>query len=169
MDEPIVNLKESWWQRWLLKPVTKQLMVGMSSERISWTISLGIVLGVFPILGTPTLICLLFGWAFGLNQAVLQVFKELAYPLHLILILVFIRLGEQLYRVPVTSFSVHQLIMKFKDDPLQFTKDFGVMALQGVSAWLLIAPFAAILIKISVMPMVKKLSSSLQSRKGIKL
>ncbi|MEX1048232.1 MAG: hypothetical protein WED15_01800 [Akkermansiaceae bacterium] len=125
------------------------------------------VLGVFPIMGSTTLVCLLAGWLLRLNQPVLHVFKTLVYPLHLALILVFIRLGERLYGVPLISFSIPQLIVRFREDPLQFARDFGMAAWHGVSAWLLIAPVAALLIKLAVMPMLTRLAGSLARREGV--
>jgi hypothetical protein len=116
-------------------------------------------------MGTTTLVCLLAGWLLRLNQPVLHVFKTLVYPLHLALILVFIRLGERLYGVPLISFSIPQLLEKFKNDPLQFARDFGVAAWHGVSAWLLIAPVVAVLIKLAVTPLLKRLEGSIQRRK----
>ncbi len=165
MAEVSMVPRESWWRRWLVAPVVAQLTLGISSERIGWTIALGIVLGVFPIMGTTTLVCLLAGWLLRLNQPVLHVFKTLVYPLHLALILVFIRLGERLYGVPLISFSIPQLLEKFKNDPLQFARDFGVAAWHGVSAWLLIAPVVAVLIKLAVTPLLKRLEGSIQRRK----
>ena len=158
-------VKESWWRRWLIAPVVKQLTLGTTPEKIAWTISLGVVLGVFPIMGSTTLVCLLVGWLFRLNQPVLHVFKTLVYPFHLALILVFIRLGECLYGVPLISFSIPQLLARFKADPVQFARDFGMAAWHGVSAWLLIAPVAAILIKVAVLPVLRQLAASLQRRK----
>lgn len=162
-----VEVKPSWWRRWLVAPVVKQLTLGTTPERIAWTIALGVVLGVFPIMGSTTLVCLLAGWLLRLNQPVLHVFKTLVYPLHLALILVFIRLGERLYGVPLISFSIPQLLARFKADPLQFARDFGMAAWHGVSAWLLIAPVAAILIKVAVLPVVRQLAESLQRRKEV--
>lgn len=157
--------KTSWWRRRLVAPVVAQLMVGISPERIAWAISLGIVLGVFPIMGTTTLVCLAAGWLLRLNQPVLHVFSNLVYPLHLVLILVFIRLGERLYGAPRMSFSIPQLLGRFKDDPLQFGRDFGMSAWHGVFAWLLIAPVAALLIKLAIMPVLRQLDTSLKRRK----
>ena len=132
MGEAAISPRESWWRRWLVAPVVAQLTVGISPERIGWTIALGIVLGVFPIMGSTTLISLLVGWILHLNQPVLHVFKTLVYPLHLALILVFIRLGERLYGVPLIAFSIPQMIAKFKADPLLFAQDFGMAAWHGV-------------------------------------
>lgn len=135
-----------------------QLTYDTSPDKIGWTIALGMVVSVFPIMGTTTLVCLLIGWLFQLNQPVLHVFRAVVYPLHLALILIFIRLGEHLYEAPLISFSIPQLIGKFKDSPLQFARDFGMAAWHGVSAWLLIAPVAAVLIKMAVMPALRKLA-----------
>ncbi|MEY3896890.1 MAG: hypothetical protein RLZZ214_2411 [Verrucomicrobiota bacterium] len=159
--------KESWWRRRLVAPVVAQLTVGISPERIAWAISLGIVLGVFPVMGTTTLVCLVAGWLLRLNQPVLHVFSNLVYPLHLVLILVFIRLGERLYGAPRLSFSIPQLLGRFKDDPLQFGRDFGMSAWYGVSAWLLIAPVAALLIKLAIVPVLRQLEVSLKRRKEV--
>lgn len=153
---------ESWWRRWLVAPVVKQLTLGATPEKIAWTIALGLVLGVFPIMGTTTLVCLVAGWLLRLNQPLLHIFKTLVYPLHLALILVFIRLGERLHGVPLIPFSIPQLLVRFKEDPYQFAQDFGMAAWHGVSSWLLIAPVAAILIKLAVLPALRQLAVSLQ-------
>ena len=154
--------EESRWRRWLVAPVKAQLSQGISVNRVSWTVALGLVLGVFPVMGTTSLVCLLVGWAFRLNQALLHVFKTIVYPLHLALILVFIRLGERLYGVPLISFSIPELMGKFKADPLKFVQDFGTAAWHGVSAWLVIAPFAVMLIKIAVTPVLRRVGKSLE-------
>jgi uncharacterized protein (DUF2062 family) len=167
MAETVAIPREIWWRRWLVAPVVAQLTVGISPERIGWTIALGVVLGVFPIMGTTTLVCLLAGWLLRLNQPVLHVFKTLVYPLHLALILVFIRLGERLYGVPLILFSIPQMLRKFRNDPLQFATDFGMAAWHGVSAWLLIAPVAAVLIKLAVTPILNQLALSIQRRKEL--
>ncbi len=160
--EVVDSPQEPWWRRWIVAPVKVQLTQGMSVEKVSWTISLGIVLGVFPIMGTTSLICLFAGWLIRLNQPLLHVFSSIVYPLHLALILVFIRLGETLYGVPLTAFSIPELLGKFKADPLQFARDFGLAAWHGISAWLLIAPVGAVLIKWAVAPVVGRMAKSMR-------
>ncbi|MBK1882416.1 DUF2062 domain-containing protein [Luteolibacter pohnpeiensis] len=154
----------SWWRRWLLDPIIQQLTQGVSPQHLSWTVALGVVFGIFPIMGSTTVMCLLVGWIFKLNQAILHAFKAIVYPLHLSLILVFIRMGERLYGAPLIPFSVPQLMAKFKESPVQFAKDFGMTAWHGVSAWLLIAPFATILIKILVTPIITRMDRMVRNR-----
>ena len=118
-------------------------------------------------MGTTTLVCFLMGWMLRLNQPVLHVFKTLVYPLHLAMILVFIRMGEHLYQVPLISFSIPQLLERFKVDPLQFVRDFGMTAWYGVSAWLIVAPLAAFLIKLAVMPFLMRLAETIKRRQEL--
>ncbi len=156
----------SWWRRWLIAPVKDQLTRGMSVKKVAWTISLGFVLGVFPVMGTTSLVCLVAGWIFHLNQGLLHVFKAVVYPLHLALILVFIRMGERLWGAPLIPFSIPELLVKFKADPILFAREFGMAAWHGVSAWLIVAPFAALLIRWAVLPVVRKFSASLEEVKS---
>lgn len=169
MAGAVISPRESRWRRWLIAPVVVQLTGGASLDKIAWTIALGMVLGIFPVMGTTTFVCLLAGWLCKLNQPLLHVFRAIVYPLHLLLILVFIRLGERLYDAPLISFSIPQLVGKFEESPLQFARDFGMAAWHGVSAWLLVAPIVAVLVKQAVMPVLRSLSESLKRRREVEL
>ncbi len=165
LDAILAEDKPCWWRRWLVEPVIGQLICGIPPERLAWTIAAGMVLGVFPVMGTTTLVCLFSGWAFGLNQPVLHVFRAVVYPLHLMLILVFIHLGERLFGAPLLSFSIPELMGKFKESPLGFCREFGVAAFQGVVAWMVVAPFAAVLIKLASLPLLRQLRDAVLKRK----
>ena len=149
--------KKSRFNRWVIQPIVKQLKQGTSPERLSWSVSLGITLGIFPIMGSTSIMCFIFGWLFKLNQPVLHLFKTLTYPIHLPLILIFIRLGQKMHGVPLLSLSIPELLGQFKDSPLQFAKDFGIAALLGIEAWaicsLIIIPAAYFI----ALPLLRKL------------
>lgn len=74
---------ESLWRRWVMKHVIAQLTQGTSPGKVAQAIAFGVTIGLFPLLGTPTLISLAVGILMKLNQPVLQVFRELTYPLQL--------------------------------------------------------------------------------------
>lgn len=163
-DEAPNEAHPTWWRRWVVNPVVKQLTVGQAPEKIGWTIALGVVLGIFPIMGSTTLISWLVGWIFGLNQPIMQIFRTLVYPLHLALILVFIRMGERLFGVPLISLSIPELLTRFKEDPVRFAGDFGMAAFHGVTAWVLVAPFLILLIKYSITPLLKRVAQTITRR-----
>ena len=168
VDDADDGKRHVWWRRWIVDPIIDQLTRGVSPEKLSWTIALGVVFGVFPVMGSTTVVCLAVGWIFKLNQAILHVFKAMVYPLHLALILVFIRMGERLYGVPLIPFSIGELMVRFKNSPIQFARDFGLAAWHGISAWLLVAPIAAIIIKLAVTPLLNKLAELIRRRKESK-
>jgi len=50
---------DPWWKRWFINPVLKQLTQGISAEKLAWTVAIGCALGIFPIMGTTSLVCFL--------------------------------------------------------------------------------------------------------------
>lgn len=155
--ETIAPPWKSRFHRWIVQPIINQLKRGTSPEELSWTIALGVTLGIFPIMGSTSLVCFIAGMIFKLNQAILHLFKSLTYPLHLALILVFIRLGQQLNGVALIKFSIPQMMGQFKDDPTQFARDFGMAALYGIEAWAIAAIILIPLIRIISLPILRKL------------
>ncbi|MGJ8643510.1 MAG: DUF2062 domain-containing protein [Luteolibacter sp.] len=149
--------KQSRLNRWIIQPIHKQLKQGTSPERLAWSISLGITLGIFPIMGSTSLMCFLFGWLLKLNQPVLHLFKTLTYPLHLPLILVFIRLGQKMNGVPLLSLSIPEMLGQFREDPYQFARDFGVAALHGIEAWAICSIVLVPAAYFITLPLLKKL------------
>ena len=128
----------------MINPIRKQLTQGISKEKIAFAMAISPVISAFPVMGTTNFLSVIFGSIFRLNIPFLMLFKSIFYPMHLALILVFIRIGESINNVPHIPFSIPQLLGKFKDDPIQFSKDFGMTALYGIEAWALIAPWFAI-------------------------
>lgn len=70
-----------------------------STEKLALTVALGLVLGVFPILGLPTVLCGLAAVVCRLNFPALQVINYLAYPLQLALLWPFSHFGAELFGV----------------------------------------------------------------------
>jgi uncharacterized protein (DUF2062 family) len=70
----------------------------MAPETIALSVALGLVLGVFPVFGCPTILCALAAFALVLNLPAIQAVNYLAYPLQLALLVPFIRLGGGIFR-----------------------------------------------------------------------
>lgn len=132
---------ESWWRRRALAPIIGQLKQGTTPKLIAMTISAGLVIGVFPILGSTTLLCGIFAVALRLNQPVIQLVNYLVYPLQIALLFPFYRAGEKLFQQPpVPIASLGALTERFVASPTQFFIDYGMVALYGVTVWCLLAP-----------------------------
>jgi uncharacterized protein (DUF2062 family) len=68
----------------------------LSPERIALLFSVGLVLGVFPIMGCPTVLCLLAAIGLRLNAPALQLLNNVSSPLQLVLLLPLERVGSWL-------------------------------------------------------------------------
>jgi len=149
---------KSFWRRRVLDVILAQLKQGITPQKISLTLALGMALGIFPILGATTLLCFLFGLWLKLNQPIIQVVNYLIYPLQLVLILVFVRIGEFIVRATPVSFSIPELFRKFHESPREFFRQFGMTGVHGIIGWLLVAPFVAAGLYFLFLPLMKKLA-----------
>lgn len=153
--------RESLWRRWVLNPVLTQLTQGITPAKIAQAIAFGVTIGVFPLLGSPTLLSLAIGVPLKLNQPVLQVFRELSYPLQLATVLLFMRAGESLFGAEHVPLSIPMLMERFFAAPGQFLAEFGMIGLYAVVVWLLIAPVLFGVIYFISRPVIERLSQRL--------
>jgi uncharacterized protein (DUF2062 family) len=79
----------------------------MPAEAIALCIALGLVLGVCPVLGCPTILCALAAMLLRLNLPAIQLINYLASPLQLTLLVPFIRLGGWMFRGDRGPAAVH--------------------------------------------------------------
>lgn len=136
-----------------------QLRQGITPQKIALTVALGLVIGVFPVLGTTTLLCLLIGVLLRLNQPVIQLASWLAWPVQMPAIYFFVRAGEWLTRTPSLPFSVSAMLVAFKASPLRFLQQFGMMGLRAALAWTLIAPPLAALLYLLTLPPLRRMAA----------
>lgn len=150
---------ESIWQRWVVRPVKAQLTQGVEPAKIAQAIAFGVATGLFPLLGMTILVSLAVGIPLKLNQPVMQVFRELVYPLHLATILVFMRAGESLFGQPHVPLSLPLITERFFAGPGRFFAEFGMIGLYAVVVWLLIAPVLVIAVFFLTRPLLCRLAS----------
>ncbi|MDH3714445.1 MAG: DUF2062 domain-containing protein [Gammaproteobacteria bacterium] len=119
----------------VIDPVLLSLRQGATPKSIAVSMSAGTVIGVFPVLGLSTVLCLVLVVALRLNLVAIQAANWLVYPLQIVLILPFIQLGQRLFgRTPVTL-SPEQLQVAFELSWLQAIAGFWNLMLSGVLAW----------------------------------
>ena len=157
-EKPNPARHKKLWRERVIALIVAQFTQGVTPQKIALTIALGFSLGIFPILGATTTLCALAGIYFKLNQPVIQLVNWIASPLQLLLILIFVRIGEWMLRAQRVSFSIPELFQKFHESPVKFFQEFGLTGLHGVIAWLAIAPFVAALLYLILLPPLKKLA-----------
>lgn len=152
------HLFSRFFERRILTPILIQIKQGVTPHQIALAISLGAVIGIFPIIGSTTVLCLIVGILFKLNQPTLQIFNYLVYPLQILLVLVFVRIGEFAFNANSISFYPSQLKQEFFADPLIFFQRFGLAGLHAIVAWTISAPFITIIIYSTLRWLLKKMA-----------
>jgi len=151
-----------FWRRRLVDPLVDLLAQGLTPDRLALSLAAGLVLGLFPIVGVTTLLCVAAGFAFRLNHLALQLANHLAYPLQLPLVLAFVRLGERLLGAPRVTFDPVALVRHFERDATGFLREFGLMGLHGILGWSLVAPVLLLAAFFSLRPLLRRLDATLR-------
>ena len=148
----------SFWKRRIVTPIVGQLRQGITPEKIALTLALGAVLSIFPILGATTILCTLAAFALGLNQPIIQLTNYLAYPAQLALLIPFYRAGETLFGKQHVPLSIQFLLESFRAEPAHFLREFGIIGLQGIAVWALVAPLLAAILYCTFRPPLRALA-----------
>jgi uncharacterized protein (DUF2062 family) len=121
------------------------LGAGMSPEGIARSVALGSVLGVFPILGCPTLLCSAAALKLRVNLPAIQIVNYLVYPLQIALLMPFIRLGEYLFHGHSQAHGISISALLHANLGTAFL-NLGATALHTVAAWFCICVPAGVLL-----------------------
>ncbi len=121
------------------KLIREQLTQGITPQKVAFTVALGAAVGIFPVLGSSTLLCLSLGAALKLNQPMLQAVNYLVSPLQIIMIPIFARIGEMIVGAKHFPFSIPEVVKSFSESPASFIAQFGILGLHAALAWTALA------------------------------
>jgi len=139
-------MKRGFIHRRVVAPIVALLTQGITPEKIALSLAFGIVLGIFPVLGSTTVLCAVAALIFQLNLPAIQLVNYLIYPLQLFLLVPFIRMGEKLFRVAPLQLSLTQILVMVRADLPHAISTLWLAEVHAMSAWLLIGSPAIFLI-----------------------
>lgn len=127
-------------------PLLGMLRHGLSPEGLACSLAVGLALGIIPLFGTSTPLCVGMAMAFRLNQPAVQLANYLAFPLQVVLLLPFIRLGEWLFGAPRLPLSLSLIQEAMKADAWAALHLFWTSLWHAGVAWLLVVPLPTVLL-----------------------
>ena len=136
------------------------LKQGITPEKLALCAALGIALGIFPVLGSTTLLCAAAAFVFKVNLPLIQLVNYLAYPLQLILILPFISAGEFVFRTESIPLSVTQMLGMIKNDFFGAIQSLWIVTLHAMAVWLVVGPLLTLALYFLLKPLIAKLRLS---------
>lgn len=149
---------KAFLQKRLIAPILQLLTQGITPEKIALSLAFGIMLGVFPVLGTTTLLCLIAALLFRLNIAAVQLVNFLVYPLWFALLIPFIRVGERLFGAPPLAMTGSQMLALAHANFLHSISVLWLTALRAAAAWMLIGPPAIIALYVILLPVIRRMA-----------
>lgn len=117
------------------KAISDALRQGLTPHKLSMTCAMGVVIGIFPVFGTTTILCFGVAIAFRLNIPVIQLVNYLVAPLQLLFIIPFIKIGTILFHLNPFPYSMDQLAQLYRDDFFLLLKEAGLALSLGVGVW----------------------------------
>jgi len=143
----------------ILSLVKSMLKEGMSLRKIALCISLGFVLGIFPILGTTTMLCTVAALALRLNLPAIQVVNYIVYPLQLVMLAPFYSAGNWLFKQQGVPLINTYLIGFLKNDFWGSMANLWDLTLYAILAWLAISPLLILMLYSATKPVIRALSA----------
>ena len=150
-------MKENFFTRRLVRPLLELLRQGVTPEKLALSLSLGVVLGVFPALGWTTVLCALAALILRLNIPATQLVNYFMYPVQLATIIPFFRLGEILFRAQHLPLSVKQIYVMAHADLWGAIKFLWTSNWHAMVVWGLLAPPIAAAIYFALTPLFKRI------------
>ncbi|TAD96883.1 MAG: DUF2062 domain-containing protein [Bacteroidetes bacterium] len=129
----------SFFKEKITQPLLNFLKQGVTPKKMALTLSLGLLFGIFPVIGTTTLICTALALVFRLNMAIMQLANYLAYPLQIILLIPLMKFGTEIFSYDSLAFSLDQMLEMFKNDFWQALQTLGMSQLYAIFVWLILA------------------------------
>ena len=113
--------------------------MGLTPHKLAMAFAWGTIFGLFPVIGTTTALCAIAAVIFRLNMGAIQIANYMVYPLQIILIIPYIRLGEYIFNIPQFPLSISKLKIMFGESVWESLGILGNSILSGMFAWLLTA------------------------------
>lgn len=136
--------------------------MGASPRTLAWSIAVGLLIGINPVVGTTTLLCLAVTFPFRLNVVAVQIANHAMFPFELVLVIPFIRLGTWVFRTAAMPLSPHLFLQAVRTAPLALTRQLWSWEWHAFVTWAILSAAAAPLIAFGLTPVLRRLDVRVQ-------
>ncbi len=143
-------------------PILALLRMGASPRTLAWSIAAGVLIGINPLLGTTTLLCLAVSFLFRLNVVATQIANHVVFPLQILLVIPFIRFGARVFRTEPMPLSANLFLTGARTAPLALTRSLWLWESHAFLLWLALSIVAAPLLTLGLTPLLRRLLTRVQ-------
>jgi len=131
---------KDFFARRLVQPVMLLLTQGMSPRLLALSIATGAIVGIFPVLGTTTILCTMAAAVMRLNLVAVQTVHFVLTPVQVALIIPFVRVGETVLGRPPQPLSVEAGFDLITQGAVHAITVLWDAILHAVLGWVLLGP-----------------------------
>jgi uncharacterized protein (DUF2062 family) len=124
---------------YVVQILVQALRQGTTPRKLAVTCALGLVMGIFPVFGVTTLLCLGVAIWLKLNVPVIQLINFLVAPVQILLMIPFIKAGAYVFQLDAFPLHYEELLALFSTDLWLLIREAGLSLLTAVGVWALLA------------------------------
>jgi uncharacterized protein (DUF2062 family) len=118
---------------------------GLTAEKLAFSITIGIVAGLFPVIGATTLVSVLLTLLFRQNLMIVQAVQWILGLAQVFLVIPLMQLGAFILNQHSLHITMHQISIAFQPGFFSGIKTVGILHLYAILTWSILAiPASAI-------------------------
>ena len=112
---------------------------GLSAKKLAFSITIGLIAGIFPVLGATTLLSLLFTMLFRQNLMVVQSVQWVMALAQILLIIPFMQFGAYILSAQALHINMDQINLAFQPGFFAGLKTVGIFHLYAILTWTILS------------------------------
>jgi uncharacterized protein (DUF2062 family) len=152
----------NWIYRRMVLPILALLRMGATPQRLAWSIAVGIVVGLNPLVGSTTVLCLALSFAFRLNIVAAQLANHAMFPFEVALVLPLIRLGSRIFRTSAMPLSAAVFLRYARTSPIALVRLIWIWEWHALLLWLVLAIVFAPVIALTLAPLLSRIQGRIR-------
>ena len=141
----------------ITQKIRQLLAEGTTPKKLALTIAMGIIFGLFPVVGVTSALCFGAAIPLRLNLIFIQAVNYLFYPLQLILFIPYMKAGNHLFNLTQHTVDYQHMLHIIKTDVWSALGEFGYLILSAILLWAIIALPLSIILYSSSLKYIKRL------------
>ncbi len=142
--------------RHVFEPVYRLLRTGITPRQLAWSLAAGVAVGVNPVVGSTTVVCLAVAFLFRLNVVASQITNHLVFPAQLALVFPFLRAGELLFHTGPLPLERRHFLHAVTHHAWQTTRLLWMWEWHALVVWLAAAAVAVPLLAALLTPVLRR-------------
>jgi uncharacterized protein (DUF2062 family) len=136
--------------------------MGATPRSLAWSIAAGMLIGINPVVGSTTLLCLAVTFRFRLNVVATQIANHAMFPLELALIVPFIRLGSRVFHTAAMPLAPRLFVQEARSTPLTLTHNLWMWVWHAFVLWAAMAVVAAPLLALTLTALLERIQARIR-------